>query len=372
MNTLEEMKMMVAELNYHTKLYDEGHPEISDKEWDDKYFRLLDFENKTGIRLPNSPTQKVDYQIVSELNKVQHNHAMLSAAKTKDWNEFLNYFNGKDVVGMLKLDGLTGSLRYINGQLVSAETRGDGTIGEDVLHNALVIKNIPKKINYTDELIVDGEFIITNEDFKPFADEYANSRNLAAGSIRLLDSRECAKRNLTFIVWNVVKGLDGNSFCGKLEQIEHLGFTVTPWTSSFDLNAKDFLIDEAHKLGYSFDGLVGRFDDIEFGESLGATGHHSRAIFAFKFYDEEYDTKLLNIEWTMGRTGVLTPVAVFEPVNDGVSIVERASLHNVSVMEEILGHPYVGQKIKVAKMNMIIPQITWGDKNGLDNLLPLE
>lgn len=358
----------INKLNEATKAYDEGHPIMTDKEWDELYFQVVAWENGYKYLLPNSPTQKIIYEVVSQLNKVTHNHQMLSLDKTKDWNEFLNYFYDinpfKDVVGMIKLDGLTCSLRYTNGKLVSAETRGNGEIGEDILHNAKVINSIPNVISYKEELIVDGEIICTTKDFEEFSDEYKNPRNFAAGSIRLLDSRECANRKLTFVVWNIVKGFDDeNSFMHKLNEVEKLGFTITPWTSSFDWDAKEFLQDQAAKYGYPIDGLVGRFDDIEFGNSLGSTEHHSRAAFAFKFYDETYPTTLKDIEWTMGRTGVLTPVAIFEPLDIDGSVVERASLHNMSVMYETLNRPFVGQKISVFKANMIIPQIAWAEED---------
>lgn len=358
------IRELVDKLNKYTKAYDEGRPIISDKEWDDIYFELEKLEKETGIVYPDSPTQNISYEVVNKLEKVKHNHQMLSLDKTKDWNEFLKYFSGKDVIGMLKLDGLTCSLRYVNGELVSAETRGNGEIGEDILHNAKVIPSIPKYISYKDELVVDGEIICSDDNFKEFSNEYANSRNFASGSIRLLDSKECSKRKLEFVVWNIVKGFDEeNSFLNRLNNVEKLGFNIVPWTSSFDLDAKEFLVDTAKKLGYPIDGLVGRFDDIKYGESLGSTGHHSRAAFAFKFYDEEYDTILLDITYDVGRTGVLTPVAVFESVDDGVSITEKASIHNLSIMTELLGsQPYVGQRIKIAKMNQIIPQVVWGDE----------
>lgn len=354
---------IVNKLNEATKAYDEGHPIMTDKEWDELYFQVVRWENGYKYSLPNSPTQKINYEVVNELVKVQHNHPMLSLAKTKDWNEFLNYFHRKDVVGMLKLDGLTCSLTYENGYLVRAETRGNGEIGEDILHNAKAIPSIPNRIKYLDTLIVDGEIICTDSDFEEFSDEYANSRNFASGSIRLLDARECAKRKLTFVAWNVVKGFpESNSVISNFARLDTLGFTVVPWTSSFDLDAKDFLIEEAEKAGYPIDGLVGRFDDITYGEELGSTGHHSRAAFAYKFYDETYPTHMLDIEWTMGRTGVLTPVAVFEPIEIEGSIVERASLHNYSIMVETLnGGSWVGQEVSVYKANMIIPQIADAD-----------
>ena len=363
MKEKDRIKELVEYLNYTTEMYDKGTPIISDQVWDNLYFELQDLETTVGIILPNSPTQTVNYEVVSALNKVEHNHKMLSLDKTKDWDEFLAYFGAKDVIGMVKLDGLTCSLMYKNGNLVSAETRGNGLVGEDVLHNAKVISSIPNKIPYSEDLVVDGEIICTNSDFEEFATKYANSRNFASGSIRLLDSSECAKRKLTFVVWNIVSGLNSeNSFMNKLIKAEDFGFTVVPWTSSFDWDAKEFLINKATELGYPIDGLVGRFDDIAFGMSLGETDHHSRAAYAFKFYDETYSSTLKTIEWTMGRTGILTPVAVFSPIEIEGSVVERASLHNYSIMTQLMGKPYIGQKVEVFKANMIIPQIADSDQ----------
>ena len=357
MNLLEEIKMQIAQLNMWTKAYDEGHPIVSDKTWDEAYFRLADLENKANIHLPNSPTQKVVYEVQTELKKVTHNHPMLSADKTKDWDKFVQYFGDKDVVGMLKLDGLTLSLRYVDGHLVSAETRGDGEIGVDVTMNATTIASIPKYIDYTDELIIDGEIICRYCDFTTFSDEYDNPRNFAAGSIRLLDPNECKKRNLTFVAWHVVKGLT-NNIIDNFNQLIKLGFTVTPWTSSFDWDAKEYLIDCAKKLSYPIDGLIGRFMDREYGDSLGATSHHSRAIYAFKFYDETVQARLNTIKWQVGRSGVLTPIACFDPIEIEGTTVERASLHNYSVMREILGPcAYIGEPLQVYKSNQIIPQI---------------
>ena len=363
--TFEEYNYAIEDLNKATIAYDKGQPIMTDEEWDDLYFAVSEYEYWNGAS-PDSPTQKIHFETVSELKKVKHNHPMLSLDKTKDWNNFIDYFASinpnKDVIGMLKLDGLTCSLKYENGKLVSAETRGNGEVGEDILHNALVISSIPKRIPYYEDFIVDGEIICTDKNFEPFANDYKNSRNFAAGSIRLLDSKECASRNLTFIVWNIITPIS-NSFTKNLIQAKQLGFFVTPWTSSFDWDAKEFLQNKAKELGYPIDGLVGRFDDIEFGNSLGATDHHAKAAYAFKFYDEEYDTKLRDIDWTMGRTGVLTPVAVFDPVDADGSIIERASLHNYSVMKDLLGDPFVGERLKVCKMNMIIPQVVSAEKD---------
>lgn len=355
---LKEISELTNYLNQRTEEYDKGVPTISDREWDNLYFKLKALEEKTGIVMCDSPTQVVHYTAVNALQKVNHNHNMLSLAKTKDWNEFLAYFGNRDVIGMVKLDGLTCSLEYLNGKLIGAETRGNGTVGENILHNAQVIPSIPKKIPYYDHLIVDGEVICTAFDFKEFSNDYANARNFASGSIRLLDSRECEKRKLTFLVWNVVTGFETeNNFMTKLVEVEKLGFKVVPWTSSFDWDAKEFLINKAKELGYPIDGLVGRFGDIAYGLSLGETDHHSKAAFAFKFYDETYPSTLQSIEWTMGRTGILTPVAVFDAIDIEGSTVERASLHNYSVMRQTMNRPFVGQKVQIFKANMIIPQI---------------
>ena len=339
-----EIRRLITLLNEHTKYYQIGKPVISDQDWDKLYFRLKELEKETGIIYPDSPTQSITY--TTQFNQ--------------DWNDFIHYFNNKDVVGMLKLDGLTCSLNYYNGQLIRAETRGDGEVGEDVTFNVKVISNVPIEIPYKEELILDGEIICTYSDFEEFKEDYANPRNFAAGSVRLLKSEESAKRKLKFVVWNVVKGpydsvIDNFTFANKQ------GFTVVPWTSSFDWDAKEFLENEAKEFGYPIDGLVGRFNDIKYGESLGVTGHHSKAAFAFKYEDEKAKSRLLDIEWSMGRTGVLTPVAIFEPVELEGTTVERASLHNISIMRELLGyHPFKGMTVEIIKAHMITPQLVDG------------
>lgn len=356
------MDKLVKKLNEATKAYDEGHPIMDDIEWDNLYFELVKKERYAGYALPDSPTQKISYQVVSELTKAKHNHPMLSLAKTKDWNEFLRYFDYHSVVGMCKLDGLTCTLEYIDGRLVAAETRGDGEVGEVITHNVLTLPSVPKKINHKGRLVVDGEILSTYQDFEKFQDQYSNPRNFAAGSIRLLDSKECAARNLKFVVWNIIEGIESNSFIDRLTAMDKLGFLTVPWTSSFDWDAKEFLVERAQEEGYPIDGLVGRFNDIEYGQSLGSTDHHSKAAFAYKFADDLYPTTLLDIEWTMGRTGVLTPVAIFEPVEIEGAIIERANLHNLNIMEKVLGQPYVGQKIRIYRANMIIPQVYDAEK----------
>jgi DNA ligase (NAD+) len=359
----EKIQTLIRDLNNWTKEYDKGTPIVTDEEWDRAYFELKNLEQESGITMEDSPTQKITYEVVTKLEKVKHNHDMLSLDKTKDWNEFVRYFGNKAVDLMLKMDGLTCCLTYENGVLVSAETRGNGEIGEAILHNARIIKSIPKKISYQERLVIDGEVICRYQDFEPFSIEYKNPRNFASGSIRLLESEECAKRNLTFVAWNVVEGLEGNSFIDKLQDLLKLGFTIVPWASSLCDDAKEFLQNEAKKLGYPIDGLVGRFDDIDYGTSLGSTAHHANAAYAFKFYDETYETELQDIEWSMGRTGQLTPVAIFKEIEMDGSMVNRANMFNINTMIDLLGeHPYVGEKLQVYKANAIIPQISSADK----------
>lgn len=364
----ERIQQMVDKLNFWTKAYDEGKPLVSDKEWDDLYFQLQLYENTHGIYFADSPTQKISYEVKNALTKVEHKHPMLSLQKTKDLDVVYNFTRKSPCLMMLKMDGLTCSLRYENGYLVSAETRGNGTIGEDILHNAKIIKNIPNKIRYQNTLVIDGEVICTYQNFEKFANEYKNPRNFASGSIRLLDSKECEDRGLSFIAWDIIEGLDEiNHLADKLLTAQHFGFTIVPGlgvTNNEELDEKiECLKNLAKELGYPIDGLVFKYNDVEYGRSLGATEHHSNNAIAYKFYDEEYETKLLNIEWTMGRTGILTPVAIVEPVDTGDSIVERASLHNLTIMHTTLGEfPYCGQPVKLIKSNMIIPQIVWADK----------
>lgn len=375
---MKEIRKIIDYLNARTIEYNEGKPTISDEDWDKIYFKLMELERKEGVYYKDSPTQSITYKTVDSLEKVKHNHPMLSLDKTKDWNAFLNYFStiapNKDVVGMLKLDGLTCSLRYFNGYLMSAETRGNGEIGEVITHNILSCKGVPRRINYKEELIIDGEIICDTKTFKEkFAKDYKNPRNFAAGSIRLLSARESKERELTFVAWNIVKGFEEeNSFINRLTKIEKLGFLITPWTSSFDWDAKEFLIGQAEKMGYPIDGLVGRFDDIEFGKSLGRTSHHEKAAYAFKMYDEEYETTLKNIEYDISRNGEMVPVAIFEPINIDGSEVSRASLHNLSVMENLSeGFERVGDILTIYKANAIIPQVkTWRHEEGELILLP--
>jgi len=365
--TLEQemaMSRLIRKLNTATITYDEGYPIISDKEWDDMYFELVRLEKETGTILPDSPTQKISYEVVSELKKVKHNHPMLSLDKTKDIKEVESFLKGHDWIAMAKMDGLTCSLRYIDGELISAETRGNGVEGEDITHNAKVIPSIPNHIDSKGELIVDGEIICAYDDFKPFEDTYKNPRNFAAGSIRLLNSKECYNRNLTFIAWDVIKGGRYEYLSNNLSALRTYGFTIVPMfinDKDADITIEDYVNNIKYlseSLSYPIDGIVFKYDIIKEYNDAGRTDHHFKGGLAYKFYDETVTSYLRNIEWTMGRTGILTPVAVYDEIEIEGSMCNRASLHNINIMKQTLGEqPYPGQQIEVAKINQIIPQI---------------
>lgn len=370
MNKIDRIKELVEQLNYHRDLYyNKSCPEISDLSYDKLFDELSELEKETGFVLATSPTQTVGYEVKSSLSKVTHNHPMLSLDKTKSVDDVIKFLDGRDGVIMAKMDGLTCSLRYLNGELVSAETRGNGEVGEDILHCAKTIKNLPLKIDCMDEVIVDGEVIITYDDFNkinetlPEDQKYKNPRNLASGSIRQLDSSVAAQRNMKFIAWKLIKGSDNNSFFERLRFIHEIGFEIVPLYYIHNVRVDErvskfieFIKITCKNSGFPIDGCVFGYDDVAYGESLGATGHHLRSQLAFKFYDEVYETKLLDIDWTMGKTGVLTPTAVFQPVDIDGTTVERASLHNVSILTKLDLH--IGDVIEVYKANMIVPQVS--------------
>ena len=363
--TARDIKELIWKLNRYTKKYDEGHPIISDKEWDELYFKLQKMEEETGIIYPDSPTQSISYTVVDNLKKVEHNHPMLSLAKTKDIEEIKNFVKGHDWCGMFKLDGLTCSLTYEDGKLVSAETRGNGIIGEDILHNIMVMESVPKVIPNKETTVIDGEVICKYADFEEFADEYKHPRNFASGSIRLLDAKESAAHNLTFVAWDLIKGRDDlDFFFWRLEKLDEWGFETVPRVGDGE-TVEDTIeilneMNEAHI--YPIDGYVFRFESQKYYNSLGNTDHHFRGAMAFKFYDDEYETELKDIEWSMSRNGTLTPVAIFQAVDIDGSIVERCSLSNLSILKEKLGQPYKGQKIWGSKRNQIIPYIERAEK----------
>lgn len=369
------IKELVLELNKHRdSYYNESVSVISDSEYDKLFDELKKLEEETGFIMSNSPTQSVGYDVKSELTKVKHSHPMLSLDKTKSTDDLLKFAGDQDCILSMKLDGLTILLTYENGELVQAETRGNGEEGEIVTHNAKVFDNIPLYIDYDGKLEIEGEAIIMCDDFAKINDsidnpdnKYKNSRNLVSGSVRQLDSSVASKRHIKFIAWKVPSNIDGfnfnNSFFYKLRYVASLGFDVVPlYTFSGD-NDKEHINDmveslkkKANDCGYPIDGLVMTYDNVSYGESLGSTGHHPKHSIAFKFYDEEVETVFKYIEWTMGKTGVLTPTAVFDPVEIDGTTVERASVHNVSILKSL--NLMSGDAITVYKANQIIPQIS--------------
>ena len=372
MNKVEQIKNLVIELNqYRDAYYNRSQSLVSDYVYDSKFDELKQLEQETGIIFTNSPTQTVGFEVKSGLEKVVHSHLMLSLDKTKSVKELVAFLKNKMGIMMLKMDGLTVSLHYSNGELVSAETRGNGEVGENVIHNARVFENIPLHIPFKGKLTIDGEAIITyddllaiNEQIENPDEKYKNPRNLVSGSVRQLDSQIAKSRHIKFVAWKLV---DCSyefepSFHIQLSTLSSLGFAVVPYVSITANNTIqmleqiiDRLRNEAEKYKYPIDGMVVGYDDITYGNSLGATGHHLRSQIAFKFYDEEEDTTLVDVDWTMGKTGILTPTAIFEPVEISGSTIERASLHNVSILKDLDLH--YGDTVTVYKANDIIPQI---------------
>ena len=373
---MEYYKSLIQKLNNATKAYDEGHPIMTDAEWDLLYYTIETYEQQHGFALPESPTQSISYEVVNELTKVEHSSPMLSLAKTKSISDLEDFCKDYSCFISLKLDGLTLRLTYAAGRLIRAETRGNGIIGEDVMHNARVIKGIPNRLKVPANLVIDGEVICTDSDFSPFANEYKNSRNFAAGSLRLLDAMECAKRNLTFVAWNVVEGMEVDEFEFHTKKLFNLGyysgqFIIVPIyiirgsISGYIENLKEMALEK----GYPIDGMVVKYDNIAYGKSLGATAHHWRNGIAFKFFDESYPSTLRDIEWSMGRTGQLTPIAIFDPIDIDGSTVSRASVHNLSVLSELSNNnPCVGDTVYVFKSNEIIPQISKWENLGKEPL----
>ena len=362
---IKRLKELTEYLNKcRNAYYNENKPLITDYEYDNLYDELENLENETTISFANSPTKNVGFEVKSELKKVRHSHPMLSLDKTKSVEELKKFIGNKDSLLMLKMDGLTVAVTYENGVMVSAETRGDGTTGELITHNAKTFVNLPTTIPYKEKLIVFGEAIITYDDFEkinnklPDDKKYKNPRNLVSGSVRQLDNKICAERNVRFVAWRLVEGSNSNDFMDRLSELGRYGFEIVPAIEVNKLEINSLLEKAqriAEELKYPIDGCVFSYRDISYIDKLGATSHHLRGQYAFKFYDEEVVTTLKYIEWSMGKSGQLTPVAIFEPVEIDGTIVERASLHNVSILTQL--DLQVSDEITVYKANQIIPQV---------------
>lgn len=368
MKEIERLKKLVNLLNdCRDSYYNDNISTIADEEYDKLFDELEQLEKYTGVIMSNSPTQTVGYSVQSKLKKVKHNHPMLSLGKTKDLEEIKKFCSKSQSFVMLKMDGLTCSLAYnSNGDLISAETRGNGEVGEDVLENIKTVKNIPLKINNNGApLIVDGEVIIGYDDFEKINSnlsddlKYSHTRNLAAGSIRQLDSKIASERNMKFIAWKMISGSESNVFEERLLQLVQLGFEVVPFKSiekntDFE-KAVEEMKESARSQKYPIDGLVWSYSDIKYGESLGSTNHHVLSQKAYKFYDDVHETVLRNIEWSTSRTGQVNPVAIFDEVDLDGAITTRATLHNLTIMKKLeLG---IGDTITVFRANQVIPKI---------------
>ena len=365
----KRMRELVELLNRARRAYEQENTEImSNYEYDQLYDELQGLEQELGTTLASSPTINVGYEVLSELPKERHERPMLSLDKTKDGGRLKEFLGDQKAVISWKLDGLTIVLTYRNGELEKAVTRGNGEVGEVITSNARVFQNIPLRIPFTGELVLRGEAVIGYKDFEKINEEiedvdarYKNPRNLCSGSVRQLNNEITAQRNVRFYAFTLVRaeGVDfRNSRLYQMEWLREQGFDVVehhPVTRETVEDEVKWFSEHIEANDVPSDGLVLVYDDIAYGEALGTTAKFPRDSFAFKWADEIRETTLLEIEWSPSRTGLINPVAVFEPVELEGTTVSRASVHNISIMEELeLG---VGDRIQVYKANMIIPQI---------------
>lgn len=366
---IERINELVKKLNEAAKAYYQDAAEImSNYEYDALYDELAALEQETGVVLASSPTVRVGYEILTELPKERHERPMLSLDKTKDVQELKEWVGGHKSMLSWKLDGLTIVLTYENGKLAKAVTRGNGEVGEVITNNARVFKNVPLSIAYQGNLVLRGEAVITYSDFYKINEEiedadakYKNPRNLCSGSVRQLNNEITAKRNVNFFAFSLVSA-EGVNFENSHEKqmlwLKGQGFDIVEYRMVTAETLEACVLEFSEKIrsnDFPSDGLVAIYDDIAYGESLGRTAKFPRNSIAFKWADEIRETTLKEIEWSPSRTGLINPVAIFEPVELEGTTVSRASVHNISVMEGLeLG---IGDTIEVYKANMIIPQI---------------
>lgn len=368
-SSIKKMKELGEKLREASRAYYQEDREImSNVEYDALYDTLSALEKETGIVLADSPTVNVGYEAVEQLPKEEHERPMLSLDKTKVREALREFIGEHPTLLSWKLDGLTIVLTYENGELIKAVTRGNGIVGEVITNNARVFKNIPLKISFKGRLVLRGEAIITYSDFEKINEtigdadaKYKNPRNLCSGSVRQLNNEITAKRNVRFYAFSLVsaEGVDfRNSREVQFRWLNEQGFEVVEYrkvTAETLDEAMDYFAEAVTTNDFPSDGLVALYDDIAYGESLGTTAKFPRNAMAFKWADEMRDTRLLEIEWSPSRTGLINPVAIFEPVELEGTTVSRASVHNISIMKELkLG---IGDTIRVYKANMIIPQI---------------
>ena len=366
---IKRIKELVKILNEAGKAYYQQDTEImSNFEYDRLYDELLELEDETGMIMAGSPSAQVGYESLDQLPKERHEKPMLSLDKTKDVSALVSWVGNQKALLSWKLDGLTIVLTYRDGELQKAVTRGNGEIGEVITPNAKVFKNLPHSINFKDELIIRGEAVITYSDFEKINAEiedvnakYKNPRNLCSGSVRQLNNEITAKRNVNFFAFSLVKADDldfGNSREEQFRWLKTLGFEVVEYKAVTAENLETTVREFESSIQYNdfpSDGLVLLYDDMEYGASQGRTAKFPKDAIAFKWADEIKETKLLYVEWSPSRTGLINPIAVFEPVELEGTTVSRASLHNISIMKSLeLGE---GDTIEVYKANMIIPQV---------------
>jgi DNA ligase (NAD+) len=366
---MEEMKSLIKQLNEaSTAYYKYDKPIITDKEYDTLYDRLEQLEKETGIIMTNSPTQKVQGDILEGLTKIKHSKPMLSAQKTKDVNEIKKFIGNKKVVVSWKEDGLTIVLRYKNGKLIQAITRGNGSDGEDVTHTVKTFTNIPLRLKYCTDIEVRGEGLISWSNFnkinETLEEKYSHPRNLAAGSVRQLNSSIARERKLSFKAFELVQdnmsdydfhnqGLDKYE---SLAYLQECGFDVVEH-KLINVDDVDGIVKEFNPTSYSYpvDGLIFETNDRFLAKEQGSTSHHEACRIALKWKDDTYETTLTDIEWNTSRTGLINPVAIFSPVDLGGAVTTRATLHNISYMEDLqLG---IGDTITVYRANMVIPKV---------------
>lgn len=362
-----EMLDLIERLNEASRAYYQGTKElISNLEYDELYDRLEALEKNSGIIMAGSPTQKVGYEVISALPKEEHEHPMLSLDKTKDRDTLASWLGSHRGLLSWKLDGLTVVLRYEGGKLTKALTRGNGIIGEVITGNARTFINLPLSIPYTGNLVLRGEAIITYEDFRKIneslsedEEHYKNPRNLCSGSVRQLNSEITAQRRVRFIAFGMVSGPEFDLRSEEMDWLDSQGFETVERKSLIGDEVVKAISEYENKVAdnpYPSDGLVVVLDDKAYGRSLGATAKFPRDAMAFKWRDQIAETTLKEILWSASRTGLINPIAIFEPVSLEGTEVSRASLHNVSIMKALkLG---VGDKITVYKANMIIPQVS--------------
>lgn len=373
---ITRMKELIEVLNKASNAYyNTGDTIMEDFEFDSLMKELCELEANTGIALSNSPTHKVGAEVVGSINKISHERPMLSLDKCHSVQELIDFAGTHNCYISVKCDGLSTRLIYQDGKLIAAATRGDGNVGQDVLFHVKEYLNVPMTIPYKDRLVIDGESVILYQDFEkinealPANKKFKNARNLASGTLANLDANITKQRNMRFIAWRVIEGLDGNSNLFKLKEAEKLGFTIVPiWTYCCSAD-KDHISDmlynlrqQANDMGLPMDGAVMAKDSISLSESMGRTDKFFRHSIAYKYEDDVYESKLEYIDWTLGRSGTLTPTAVFSPVIIDGTEVTRASVHNLTVMKQLNLTSHC--TVNVFKANCIIPQIDSCENDG--------